>query len=330
MMGYVNTKIEKSQIYESYELAVPSSIVPCPLCNSAPGSSCEMIMGAIRDYVLRGESKFQNSLVILNSGIFQSATSDLILQCAPTFTDTVKISYVADQSNIFCNSNNSYGYPLSGNRISGALDMRSLTQCGTCAMVPCLPGQLCLQNEIPMACPEGSYCPNTYTEKICPRGHFCPKSSTAPVPCRMVAAGSCASEGSTREIVWIPLFITMIIYTIICICHVDSLTPYWLRKIRGFSNLHEQQEAESSVSSFSAKFSSVFESFLSKLYEVFTPKTSASERYESLSNISIHFHDLEMVTNNTRRLHKVTGQIQSNRFTAILGGSGAGKVRYFV
>ena len=43
------------------------------------------------------------------------------------------------------------------------------------------------------------------------------------------------------------------------------------------------------------------------------------------SEVSITFNDLVLVTNNTTRLNHVTGKIRPGKFTAIMGGSGAGK-----
>jgi hypothetical protein len=93
---------------------------------------------------------------------------------------------------VTCGASATFGYPITKvGTISGVIDMRAKTQCGVCAMIPCLPGQYCPESETPSMCPAGYYCPTPAEKILCPAGSFCPKGITEPIKCRGVAGGSC-------------------------------------------------------------------------------------------------------------------------------------------
>ena len=47
---------------------------------------------------------------------------------------------------------------------SASASAAPIPQCGRCAAMPCIPGQLCLANPPASLCPPGSYCPDPTTQ----------------------------------------------------------------------------------------------------------------------------------------------------------------------
>jgi hypothetical protein len=68
--------------------------------------------------------------------------------CSTAYYDQVITYMLRYQPELVCSSTLTYGHPKSPvGTLVGVLDMRATTQCGVCAAVPCLPGQLCLANK---------------------------------------------------------------------------------------------------------------------------------------------------------------------------------------
>ena len=93
------------------------------------------------------------SLCSLQSGMRSSCrvTLDLIAtdiatnkddgSCSTSYYDKVITHMLRWQPEVLCSSMLSYGYPVSSaGTLIGALDMRTTTQCGMCAAIPCLQG----------------------------------------------------------------------------------------------------------------------------------------------------------------------------------------------
>ena len=190
----------------------------------------------------------------------------------------------------------------SGLYVDGALDMRSLSQCGMCSMLPCTPGMLCEKNLVPILCPSGYYCPKTDEKILCPPGYFCPEGSIDAIKCRDIAAGSCP-EGSWRETVWVPFFIALIIVSIVII---HSFELYKLLQLFPKKTI-ESQESQPSSSSSNNK------------------TMSQNATITEVQGLAVKFENLRLVSGSNVRLTNVTSEIRPGRFTAIIGGSGAGK-----
>jgi hypothetical protein len=178
---------------------VPTASSTCPLCGyhvSTSSTVCQSLLVAVSE--LAGGAATSSITDIPGS-------ADVASQCS-NFLDFLTISGARYQSQILCSSNNTYGYPESPvNTLIGALDMRSLFQCGVCSMMPCLPGQYCGQNVKAAMCPAGYYCPSPDVIYECPTDHYCPLASLSPIRCRSLAAGSCSGTGAKREVVWVPM-----------------------------------------------------------------------------------------------------------------------------
>jgi ABC-type multidrug transport system ATPase subunit len=297
---------------------LPTSASPCSLCTASSGmkSGCDNLLVTTVNAAY-GVAPDYSSYGITNQTLIAQC-NDLVLQASsnckhpPSNLPTLQI--LRYQSELLCASTNTFGMPIApAGNIDGIVDMRSLTQCGTCAVIPCLPGQLCNGNGKAMMCPEGYYCPNPAQQFKCPKDYFCPQGSTSPKECRSVATGSC-SEGVGREVVWVPLFIAGII--LIFIFYLEILIDYffyfYLTKRPSSAAGSPISPAPSGSQQAHHRFQKV------SLNEQFSFSTTSSL-------VEIQFEKLMLVTNNTTRINQVSGRIRPGKFTAIIGGSGAGK-----
>jgi len=213
-------------------------------------------------------------------------------------TDQASTFILEYQSQVLCSSTDTFGYSLAtGGYIPGILDMRALTQCGICGVVPCLSGQLCSGDGQARACPQGYYCPTTAEAIPCPEEHFCPVGSIEPKKCAGSASGSCGSEKAYRSVVWIPFF-----FALLFLVGVFAADYYLI------SNKSELRLKRTG----SGGFKPVASVDSSSLPQVKSP-------------VSIKFDNIRLVTGKTVRISGVSGFIRPGKFTAILGGSGAGK-----
>lgn len=292
---------------EQAKYLVPAYRIPdqssCALCTPANGmiAGCSSLIEISLDAVY-GKSTTLSSLQISNATVFsnlQKLAHRLVETC--NAVDKASLTVLKYQAMLLCDSSNTFNRTVTSvGTLTGVLDMRPLTQCGTCAILPCLPGQYCDGSSSAMSCPESFYCP-TPTEKIkCPEGYFCPVASTSPKKCRGVAEGSCP-EGSAREVVWVPLFIACIFLLIICnaeyILHVVKKSPNSEVKVYEYGRI---------------------------------PLSNGMNFSTQTSPVSIEFNNVELISGNTKRVSGVSGLIKPKTFTAILGGSGAGKLLYIV
>jgi len=165
-------------------------------------------------------------------------------------------------------------------------------------------------------CPAGSYCPTTDFAIECPEGYFCPLGSTTPQKCSGWAAYSCG-KGSSRQVVWLPQLIALIIIGLVAAGYsYDKETEELVQRILCYGGTHINFR-KVSVSSEDLGGGAVgsHKSADSALVSVLA-KTAP---------VSIAFNDITLVTGKTVRISGVSGHIRPGKFTAILGGSGAGK-----
>jgi ABC-type multidrug transport system ATPase subunit len=307
----------KSQaIVGVYRLPSPSS---CLLCTDSEGMlpNCSSLL-AVAVNAAYGFAPDYSTFGITNTTLIQQCDKlvlDASLHC-PGQKNLLTLQVLQYQSELLCSSTNTFGMDVtktsSGSMIQGIVDMRSLSSCGTCAVIPCLPGQLCDGSGKAVMCPEGFYCPLPAVQIKCPEDYFCPVGSTQPKKCRSIAMSSC-SEGSTREVVWVPLLVACLFLIVVFYLELFFKILFYFyftkRTTKPFqhhrlnpnepqqqSQLTQQQQQQQQLS-----FSS------------------------TSSLVGIRFHHLMLVTNNTTRINDVSGRIRAGKFTAIIGGSGAGK-----
>jgi ABC-type multidrug transport system ATPase subunit len=296
-IGEVRAAATRSKhLVPAYRLPPPS---PCALCtpNSGMIQHCLPILEALSATVYNVSIDY--SAFSLSPSQVQSANtkaSQAAVYCSST-DDQASTQILQYQSELLCTSSDLFGRSLTATgTIEGILDLRPLTQCGICAVLPCLPGQLCDGSGSAMSCPEGSYCPSTAQRFDCPQGFHCPEGSTAPLRCRGSAAGSCSGDGSEREVAWIPLC---------CVCLFLAVLVLWERTRSSTSSQRARPMPTRSSPQYKA---------------VDTHNASLSR-----TPVSISFEQLRLQTKQSVRLNGVSGTIRAARFTAIVGGSGAGK-----
>ena len=184
----------------------------------------------------------------------------------------------------------------------GVMDMRSLMQCGTCAIIPCVAGQFCAQNSPAIQCPSGSYCPTTSEKIHCPSGYYCPVGSTAPVKCRAMAAGSCSMAGSTREVVWIPLLICILIFIGVLYVYNENLFTYeWWSKMKGLSRPDPSAVRNRTQRVDPSKNAKVYNAIDTSENDCAIPVKVESRPPASNLKVSITFDGVKMVTGTTTR-----------------------------
>jgi hypothetical protein len=123
------------------------------------------------------------------------------------------------------------------------------------------------------------YCPDGTQMIECPSGHFCPKGSVAPITCRSSAA---CTTGATREVIYVPLVISLII---LAISHVilNKIAPNGVQK-------HAATAPGLATASLIASV-------------------------EREQGTSLRFDDLFLSTNGVPRLQGVSGKIRPGCFT---------------
>lgn len=273
----------------------------CPLCYSPTGvvgamsTSCRTLLSSL--------------IQAVSSSDIAADTSNVASSCSSN-NDALQISMLRYQPEIVCASSETKfeGTILrnfsNGLYLDGAIDMRSLSQCGMCSMVPCTPGMLCEKNVVPVLCPSGYYCPKTDVKILCPHGYFCPEGSIEAIKCRDIAAGSCP-EGSWRETAWVPFFIALII--VAGVITFSTGVYKFLAFIPLTLNLFPRKSEDSQPTVNDGG-----------------DKKDASPAKE-VQGLTVKFENLRLVSGTNVRLTNVTSEIKPGRFTAIIGGSGAGK-----
>ena len=268
----------------------------CSLCsgtivNSSLDNDCLSILNYVTESIAGYPSNFSDE----NMNTALSAVSS---SCS-NMADAQLLTFVRDQSKLLCASIANFGFPVSSvSTLVGVMDMRHCFQCGTCAVMQCLPGQYCPGNQPAKKCAAGHYCPTTTTVLKCPSGYYCPSSTVKPIKCRDIAVGSCP-EGSKREVIWIPLLIDVL--AVVLAIYITGCEPYsFLRRTQGLEMKYKD--------------------------DISFCNETIDDRIESVrKKVSIVFKDVFLTTGYTHRLQGVSGTIESNKVTAIIGGSGAGK-----
>eukprot|EP01034_Spumella_vulgaris_P036420 gene36420-44921_t len=279
------------------------------MCTPSSGmvTTCAPLLSAITNAVY-GQSIDYSAYGISDPTTIQQSDA-LIAQAAVNCgdpSDQASVQILQYQSEVLCASSNNFGMQVSSaGNIDGIVDLRSMTQCGQCAVVPC---QLCNGNGKAKMCPAGYYCPSTFFSIECPSGYFCPLGTVIPVKCDALAAGSCG-KGSLRQVVWIPLLIAMLIVTLVAVCltymeETKDLMRWLVTKQSDETNFRKVSQVGGT-------------SHLEEVHHHHAlPKTAP---------VSITFDNITLVTGKTVRISGVSGHIRPGKFTAILGGSGAGK-----
>lgn len=298
----------------------------CPLClsnSSTLPNDCQNLL----TYLVQAVTT-TTVPVTLQSSNELSAYTNISQSCRNM--DPILLTYLRYQSEITCSRTFTDNRETLGNTVVKAIDMRSLTQCGTCGMVPCTPGMYCGPNMVPEMCPPGYYCP-TPTEKYkCPKDFFCPANTIQPIQCRSIAIGSCA-EGSNREVIWVPLFICILIFLLIGFLKYRSPYIPWLTNLLGRTGpslveekreLDGDDEEEDNGTTEATNNDSTNPGIRKPLssLSIVTKKPSLSA-----NGLVVQFTHVRLVTGSNVRLTDATGTIHPGRFTAIIGGSGAGK-----
>lgn len=284
---------------------LPTTLTTCSLCTPSSGmvSSCQPLLLAVIDAAY-GETIDFSSFGITNQTTIDNvnAAAAVVKTNCGDYAHTSSLQVLRYQSEVLCASQDTFNMTVStAGNIQGILDMRSLLQCGTCAVLPCWPGQLCDGSGSATMCPEGYYCPTTLAKIKCPSGSFCPQGSTSPVKCSKDSPSSCNKE-SDRQVVWIPLFISlMFILAILAIPYVTELSA--LKQQLG--------QKTSPVKTPGKMFKAV------PLQDEMTFSTQSSP-------VAIDFREVRLVSGKTTRISGVSGRIRPGKFTAIIGGSGAG------
>lgn len=323
-----------------------SPLSSCPLCNITSGNSTSFPFGgpgpcgpvlqsalsAVTISTGGGAASFSSGADAVAANC--SSRSDTLLLTALLHQGTLTCSRSAagGAATIFINASNPlYGglVPADATYVVGALDMRSLTQCGACGFTPCTtsPGQAmyCPANTPAAICPGGWYCPDATRRIICPSGSFCPPGSVEPIACRDVAAGSCP-EGSSREVVWVPLLIAVLLLALLTYGKCAATSPtglLWLRQLIGLPGPASGEGA--SPASPGEKGSAADVVALPSAPTVAASGAAVVPANIARGGLRIEFRDLKLVTGPTTRLDGVSGTVRPGRFTAIIGGSGAGK-----
>jgi hypothetical protein len=306
----------------SSSVMVPIYSVPktsaCLFCQnySIYESACVPVLNALvnasyNESITYSAFNISNQTLIDIIGI---TASEVAAQCNQS-SDKASAQILQQQSQVSCSSSQLFGNPLSvdGN-IRGVLDARALPQCGECAVIPCLPGQLCDGSGSAGMCPKGYYCPTPLVKYICPENHFCPEGSTVANKCRSASVGSCPT-GSYREVVWVPLFATCVWLVFVFI------TRTWWK-------LHYLNKVASSTSRTTNKVGrnggSVARPEDSSSSSIDAAQSRRSEPQQQCHEVLIQFDSLMLVSAGTTRINNLHGMINPGQFTAILGGSGAG------
>jgi ABC-type multidrug transport system ATPase subunit len=275
---------------------IPSTPSSCQFCNT----TCSPLLSAVAS--VAGEMGTADQMAVAGS-------TEVFFYCS-NFYDSAQLTGLYYQSELLCNSTKTFGYDVTPVlTLNGVLDMRSLFQCSKCSMIPCFPGQYCGKNSKAKMCPAGSYCPLPPFIHDCPEGHYCPLGSTEPTKCRSIAAGSC-SVGAAREVVWVPLLISLLFMcaaAVICV-----YPPNWLQVLLG-----KLQSTKIPKSGLTVQLLSPQSNTKSLM--------SNKEEQNRICGVRIEFEDLVMISGNNTRLDSLSGKINPGRFTAIVGGSGAGK-----
>ncbi len=320
-IGSVYVQGSKSEsITPAYRLQNQSS---CSMCTESSGmiDDCNEVIDSIVSAAYGQEIvDIETVYGITNTALIALINAD-VNQASEScsYTDQASLQVLKYQSEILCASSNTFGHNItSAGTIAGVLDMRPLMQCGTCAVLPCLPGQLCDGSGSAKMCPESYYCPDPTKKIACPSGYFCPLGSVAPKKCRPMSGGSCSDQHNTREVIWIPLLIASLFMALI-LCSETLLS---------FLKLSRLQVKDSSTGSGSNSPRSLSAANL-KTHNGGNSNAMANEGMMSFSTtvtpVSIEFENLYLQSGETLRITNVTGKIRPSRFTAILGGSGAGK-----
>lgn len=294
---------EDSLIVSPWQLTESSSCILCEP-DASMYYSCSSILDEIMAIISTQQYLYTDSAFNIPSVLYSDLTLNISTFCSD---DYVTIAQLRHQGNIVCASGSTFGNSVTSvNTLNNVMDMRYLTQCGSCGMIPCLNGQYCPLNTPPRLCRGGYYCPTPDTEIICPADYYCPQGSTFPIKCHAFASGSCR-EGSAREVVWIPLLWSVLL--IVMSYGVNKWVPFMIAlqgKENGRSNqqLSHKNHQHSTTNQFNLGASSVNTSQL---------------------QVGITFKDIVLVTNGNMRLSGVSGVIRPGKFCAIVGASGCGK-----
>ena len=235
------------------------------------------------------------AVAALVSGV-RSGSGTLATSCASS-EDVLSLTILRDQSAVVCTRiEQSVILPST----AGSTSLVGLSQCVTCGILRCSPGMVCAEDTPPAQCPPGSFCPDGVNALPCPAGHYCPLGSAKPIACRVLAASSCG-RGATREVVWVPLFLAILMTAVV----QGLIVALERRRIATFSKLGVALGSKHGVGDVGS--------------------VRSLQAPQSRIGVSIAFSSLTLTTNGIKRLDDVSGRLLPGRVAAVLGGSGAGK-----
>lgn len=195
--------------------------------------------------------------------------------------------------------------------------------------IECQPPAYCPEGtSAPELCPAGFYCPTPSDKIICPAGYFCSIGSIDPIKCSVFTVCNEGSKDHSAN------FIVLVIAGIVLIAVVVGwkVSGRIIQKRRD-RTLAEAQERAVQKRKKLAQMSQQSES-ASEEEDILRPREDADlapllEVSRSTDYvIDISFDHLGLVLPSGKAvLNGVTGEIRSSRVCAVMGPSGAGKVR---
>ena len=197
-------------------------------------------------------------------------------------------------------------------KVPGSISSARYAQCVRCGVVKCSAGMFCARDAPPAPCPPGYFCADGIAPVSCPPGFFCPVGVAQPVACRALAAGTCAGSGSTREIVWVPLLIALLLSALARLL-VGALEVRRAGRVAAGGRDSDADRVGVAVSATVGGGGGGGGALPS-------PKPAAPQ-----FGVRLSFDSLSLSTRGVTRLDALTGAVRPGQVTAILGGSGAGK-----
>ena len=111
--------------------------------------------------------------------------------------------------------------------------------------------------------------------------------------------------------IWVPLFIAIVLVSVLLLLASTSTGLACLTELQGYdrnsTNYLNMRKINSSISI------------------PLSEENTRSNKLDKIHAVSIKFENLYLTTGSTKRLNGINGFINSGKFTAIIGGSGAGK-----
>ena len=280
--------------------AAPSGLSGLSSCRVSPANLNSTSDARASGTCLLCGPQLDGCVTALSSVISEALSGSLAAACGSLPSDLLTLTLLRDQGRITCRN---AANPVA-TRQPGVMSLQYLTQCSGCGVIACPAGHYCAGGtSAPQICPQGYYCAGGAQKRLCPAGYYCPQRSSEPLKCRAIAD---CPEGSHRENVWVPFFVSMLLLVII-VYGLSAGQAVFTGKGSWLTRKHGSTSA-------------VDGPLKSKAGEA--PSAPAAP---AVPRIGVRFADLRLVTRGNVRMDGVSGSIKAGRLTAIMGGSGAGK-----